>query len=365
MERFEGVRLQRAVLEDFAAALLRGAGMSADSAAATARAMTDASARGVDTHGVRLVPFYLDQLENRRVNPTPAVTATRTAPACVVVDADGGLGHLASYRAVEEAARVAEETGLAAAVVTRSAHHGATGVYTLAAAKRGFVAFGCTHADALVVPHGGVKPFYGTNPVSFAAPAPGEEPVLLDMATSAVPLNRVHLRRDTGTPLPPEVAVGPDGIATTDPHVATGLIPVGGLGYGYKGAGLAMMVEILCAALTGMPHGLRMGKFTGPGKPVSIGHFFLLLKPQAFAATGFESSIGAILADLRAQPAQPGQEVMAPGDPEKREALERAALGVPLDRRTWERLVAFAGTVGVAVPEARPDASVDADRSGA
>jgi len=361
MERFEGVRLTRSVLEGFAAALLRGAGMSADSAAATARAMANASARGVDTHGVRLVPFYLDQLQNHRVNPTPSVTATRTAPACVVVDADGGLGHLASYRAIDEAAKLAKETGLAAAVVTRSAHHGATGVYALEAARRGFIAFGCTHADALVVPHGGIKPFFGTNPISFAAPAPGEDPLLLDMATSAIPFNRVHLRRDTGTPLPPEVAVGSDGIATTDPHVATGLIPVGGLGYGYKGAGLAMMVEILCATLTGMPHGLRMGKFTGPGKPVSIGHFFLLLKPQAFAATGYEASIGAILADLRAQPAQPGQEVMAPGDPEKREAADRAARGVPLDRRTWERLVAFAGSVGVAVP----DASVDGNRSGA
>lgn len=365
MERFDGVRLQRAVLEEFAAALLRGAGMSDEAAAATSRAMTDASARGVDTHGVRLVPFYLDQLQNGRVNPAPKVTATRTAPSCVVIDADGSLGHLASYRAIDEAAALAEETGLAAAVVTRSAHHGATGVYTLAAAKRGFIAFGCTHADALVVPQGGVKPFFGTNPISFAAPARDEEPMLLDMATSAIPLNRVHLRRDTGAPLPPEVAVGDDGIATTDPHIATGLIPVGGLGYGYKGAGLAMMVEILCASLTGMPHGFRMTKFTGPGEPVHIGHFFLLLKPQGFAAGGYEESLAAILADLRSQPAQPGQEVMAPGDPEKREAAERAARGVPLDRRTWERLAAFAGTVGVAVPQALPDASVDGDRSDA
>ena len=210
-----------------------------------------------------------------------------------------------------------------------------------------------------------MKPFFGTNPISFAAPARDEEPVLLDMATSAIPLNRVHLRRDTETPLPPEVAVGDDGIATTDPHVATGLIPVGGLGYGYKGAGLAMMVEILCASLTGMAHGFRMTKFTGPGQPVHIGHFFLLLKPRDFAAGGYESSLAAILGDLRAQPAQAGQEVMAPGDPEKREAAERERLGVPLDRRTWERLVAFAGTVGAPVPEAMPEASVDGDRSGA
>ena len=355
MERFDGVRLPKAALEQFAAALLRGAGMSADSATATARAMTDASSRGVDTHGVRLVSFYLDQLANKRVNPTPTLTVTRTAPACVTVDADGSLGHYASYRAIDEAAKLADEIGVAAAVVTRSAHHGATGVYTLAAARRGYIAFGSTHADKLVVPHGGIKPFFGTNPVSFAAPAPGEDPVLLDMATSAIPLNRVHLRRDTGTPLPPEVAVGNDGVMTTDPHVATGLIPVGGLAYGYKGAGLAMMVEILCASLTGMPHGFRMDHFTGPGEPVLIGHFFLLMKPQAFGATGYDSSITAILDDLRAQPAQAGQEVMAPGDPEKREAAERARLGVPLDRRTWARLVEFAGTVGVAVPEASVD----------
>jgi LDH2 family malate/lactate/ureidoglycolate dehydrogenase len=365
MERFDGVRLPKAALEEFAAALLRGAGASPESAAATARAMTDASSRGVDTHGVRLVPFYLDQLQNRRMNVAPDVTVTRTAPACIVVDAGGGLGHLASYRAIDEAAALAEESGIAAAAVTNSTHHGATGVYALEAARRGFIAIGCTHADALVVPHGGIKPFFGTNPISFAAPAPGEEPVLLDMATSAIPLNRVHLRRDTGTKLPPEVAVGDDGVMTTDAHVATGLIPVGGLAYGYKGAGLAMMVEILCAALTGMPHGFRMTKFTGPGQPVTIGHFFLLLKPQAFDAGGYAATMAAILGDLRSQPAQAGQEVMAPGDPEKREAASRAALGVPLDRRTWGRLVEFAGTVGVAVPEAPAEASVDGGGSAA
>lgn len=365
MERFDGVRLPKAALEEFAAALLRGAGASADSAAAAARAMTDASSRGVDTHGVRLVPFYVDQLEHGRVKRDPALTATLTAPACVTVDADGGLGHGASYRAIDEAARLAEETGIAAAVVTRSTHHGATGVYTLAAARRGFVAFGTTHADALVVPHGGVRPFFGTNPVSFAAPAPGEEPVLLDMATSAIPLNRVHLRRDTGAPLPREVAVDAAGVATTDPHAAAGLIPVGGLTYGYKGAGLALMSEILCAALTGMPHGFRMDHFTGPGGPITIGHFFLLLKPRAFAASGYGASMAAILGDLRAQPARAGQEVMAPGDPEKREAASRAALGVPLDRRTWERLVGFAAAMGVAVPVASPDAFVDGGGSAA
>lgn len=359
MERFDGVRLPQAVLESFAAALLHGAGLSQEAAGATARAMTDASSRGVDTHGVRLVPFYLDQIEHRRVTLAPTVTARRTAPACVAVDADGGLGHLASYRAIDEAARLAEETGIAAAVVTRSAHHGATGVYTLEAARRGFIAFGTTHSDKLVVPHGGVRPFFGTNPVSFAAPTPGEEPMLLDMATSAIPLNRVHLRRDTGTPLPAEVAVDDAGTATIDPHAATGLIPVGGLTYGYKGAGLAMMVEILCAALTGMPHGARMDHFTGPGEPVGIGHFFLLMKPQAFGASGYAASMAALLGDLRMEPSQPGQAVMAPGDPEKREAAERARLGVPLDRRTWERLVGFAGTVNVAVPDTVVDASVD------
>ena len=250
---------------------------------------------------------------------------------------------------------MAAEAGIAAVSVGRSSHHGATGVYTLAAAKAGFAAIGMTHADRLVVPDGGVAAFFGTNPLSFAVPAPGEAPVLLDMATSCIPFNRVNLRRATGTLLPPDTAVDAAGVTTRDPAAAVALRPLGGEGFGYKGAGLAGMVDILCSAFTGMGHGATFPSMGGPdfGEPIPLGHFFLILNPATFQAlAAFDARVGAFLADLRGQPALPGQTVMAPGDIEKAEAERRARAGIPVDRTTWAALAAAAGRYGVAVPPA-------------
>jgi len=200
-----------------------------------------------------------------------------------------------------------------------------------------------------------VKPFFGTNPLSLAVPAPGEEPVLPDMATSCIPFDRVHLRRATGTPLPQEMAVDAAGRMTCDPEAAVALMPLGGAAFGYKGAGLAAMVDILCSAFTGMAHGATFDPLGGPdfSRPIPIGHFLLILNPVAFQAlAAFDDRIGAFLADLRRQPAQPGQRVVAPGDIEKSEAGRRKREGLPVDRTTWEALATIAARHGVAVPKA-------------
>jgi ureidoglycolate dehydrogenase (NAD+) len=341
MERFENVRLLADALIPFIEALFERAGTDRASAEAAARACVDASARGYDTHGVRLVPHYLRGIAGGRINPRPRVSFTRSAAAIGHVDADDGLGHLASYRAIDEGIAIAREAGVAAVAVGRSSHHGATGCYTIEAARRGFAALGMTHADAIVVPHGGVRPFFGTNPLSFGLPVEGEEPLLLDMATSSIPLNRVLLRRATSTALPPDVAVDEDGVMTTDPHRAAAVLSLGGLNYGYKGAGLACMIDLLCSAFTGMAHGFLAPAFGGPdfATPTRLGHFFVVLRPDLFQPPDrFRASVSAMLRDLRDQPAQPGMRVMAPSDPEKAEARERAGSGIPLDLATWQEL---------------------------
>ncbi|MBB5752220.1 Ldh family oxidoreductase [Prosthecomicrobium pneumaticum] len=354
IEQLNGVRTAKAALEEYVEALLGAAGADAPSAAAVARSVVDASSRGVDTHGVRLVPWYLQMIEGGRINGRPVLGFEKKAAAVGHVDADNGFGHLASYRAIEEGIALAKEAGVAAITVGRSSHHGASGVYALAAARQGFAAISMTHADPAVVPFGGKKPFFGTNPLAFAVPAPGEEPMLLDMATSAIPYNRIFLRRATGTPLPAEVAVDAEGHPTRDPHAATAVRPLGGADFGYKGAGLASMVDILCSAFTGMGHGATIDPLAGSdySKTIPIGHFFLVMNPsifQAFAA--FDARVGAFLADLRRQPAHPGQTVMAPGDVEKAEAARRAEAGIPVDAVTWAALEAAAGRYGKAVPQ--------------
>ena len=354
METFDDVRVARTGLEDFIAALLAKGGAAEDGARATARAVVDASARGFDTHGVRLVPHYAATLAAGRINPNPVLRFTRQAAAVGHLDADNGFGHLASYRAIDEGIAMAHETGIAAVAVGQSSHHGATGCYTLAAAKKGYAAIGMTHADAIVVPHDGIKPFHGTNPISFAMPVEGEEPMLLDMATSSIPLNRVLLRRATGQPLPPEVAVDATGAVTTDPHAAAAVLPLGGTVYGYKGAGLAAVVDILCSAFTGMVHGAALPPFAGPdlSKPAEVGHFFIVLRPEIFQPlTQINGRMAAFLADLRSQPAKPGTRVMAPGDPEREPQEERRRNGIPVDLTTWGVLRDLAARHGCTMPE--------------
>ena len=353
MESFVEVRFRQADLERFIGDLIRAAGAAPEGAGALARAVVDASARGVDTHGVRLVPHYVRSLEGGRVNPAPQMRFTRLAPAVGHLDADDGFGHEASYRAIDEGIALAGETGIAAVAVGRSSHHGATGVYARAAALRGYAAIGMTHADAIVVPHDGIKAFNGTNPISFALPVAGGEPLLLDMATSSIPLNRVLLRRATGTPLPPDVAVDEHGAVTTDPDRAVALLPLGGTDYGYKGAGLAAMVDLLCSVFTGMRHGAALPKFAGPdlSEKAALGHFFIVLRPEVFQPlAAFDAGLARFLADLRAQPAKPGRRVMAPGDPELAAQAERQANGVPIDASTWTELRTIGARYGCTEP---------------
>jgi LDH2 family malate/lactate/ureidoglycolate dehydrogenase len=299
------------------------------------------------------LPYYLDMLDSGRLQRAPAVTSERKASSVVHVDAGDGLGHAPSFLAVDLACDAAAETGAAAATVANSSHHGATGCYTRAAALRGFAAIGVTHAESLVAPHGGADPFFGTNPISFALPVPGEDPLLLDMATSSIPSNRVMLRQAMGLPLPPEVALDSKGAFTTDPAQVAALVPLGGAAFGYKGAGLAAMADLLCSAFTGMGHGRTLVAYHGPDtrSPARLGHMFIVLAPAMFqAAAAFDSRVSAFLTDLRDQRPSGAEPVRAPGDLEKAEAAVRARDGVPVDQTTWDALMAQAARRGVAPP---------------
>lgn len=351
IEKIDGPRVAAGELEAFVAALLAAGGADEPSSSAVARAVVDASSRGVDTHGVRLAPWYVEAARGRHVKRKPKVAFRRKAASVGHVDADGGFGHLASYRAIEEGCAIAAETGIAAISVGRSSHHGATGVYALAAARKGFAAIGMTNANSAVVPFSGIAAFFGTNPLAVAFPVGKREPMLLDMATSAVPFNRVMLRRATGKPLPPEVAVDKRGRPTLDPNQAVAVMPVGGEHFGYKGAGLAAVVDVFCSAFTGTEHGSRLQSVVPGAQPVGVGHFFMVMKPATFQAlSSFDRRMTEFLADLRAQKARRGERVMAPGDLEVEEAKLRARLGIPIDWKTWADFERLAGELNVAPP---------------
>lgn len=339
-------------LAQFCRAVLDAIGADQPTAEAMTRAMLHASKVGVDSHGVRLLPHYVRVMLGGRVNPRPQLRFAREFGATALLDADHGHGARAGYAAMDKAVTLARSNGVGAVAVANSSHFGAAGAYALAAAEAGLIGLTVCNSDAFVRLHDGAKRFHGTNPIAFAAPVAGEQPWLLDMATSAIPYNRVLLYRSLGEPLPDGVASDDHGIDTNDAHGAEMLAPLGGM-FGFKGAGLAGMAEILSATLSGMRLSHEILPMLGPdfATPRAMGQFFLALQPEAFVERGtFDAQMRRYRHDLQNSATVAGSEVMAPGDREWRVAETRARDGIPVDPTTRAAFDAFAAEHGLHLP---------------
>lgn len=340
------ILIAREDLESRVRSALVSAGAIEEAAEATTRALMYASMVGVDSHGVRLTEHYCKMMAGGRINKAPKITIKRSASASAILHGDDGLGHYSAYKAVEAGIEIAREHGVGAVGVEHSSHLGAAGAYALAGAEQGFVTFATTNTDAMVALFDGAQRFHGTNPLAFAAPVPNSRPWLLDMATSSIPMNRVLLHRSLDEPLQPGVAADAQGKATTNPHAAEMLLPLGGADFGYKGAGLAGVATLFSALLTGTtldPNFIPMYGGEDISTPRNMGHFVLVIDPDKFAGgQAFGQAILNYLAALRGAPARDGGgRPMAPGDREWAEADYRAEHGVPIDPDT----AAFLGYV--------------------
>jgi ureidoglycolate dehydrogenase (NAD+) len=337
-------------ISEFAANALMAAGTQLDAAQSVANALTETSLRGIDSHGIRLLLHYIKAVQGGRINPNPKLAFTRSGAGTGIVDGDDGFGHHASYFAIDRAVALAQETGIGAVSVINSSHFGAAGSYVLRAAHQGFAGLGFCNSDSFVLAHDGRHSFHGTNPIAFAAPVPDEQPFLLDMATSVVPWNRVQDYLMEGLSLPPDVTVDSSGEPTIDPAQSDALLPLGGTFFGYKGAGLASMIEILCAVMTGSPHCSRLPAMKGPdfSTPRRLGHFFLVIDYRRFVSHQiYAAGMHGYLRDLRSQSAKAGRRVMAPGDREWSIMEERKQRGIPVMRCLREELDCLSDDLGI------------------
>ncbi|MEM6762187.1 MAG: Ldh family oxidoreductase [Pseudomonadota bacterium] len=349
-------RAEPAALERFCVDVLLAAGADDASASAAARAMLHASIHGIDSHGVRLLPHYDKVIRGGRVNGRPNIAFKRTRAGSGMLDADHGHGALAAYRAAEHAGALASEAGIGAVGIHRSSHFGAAGAYALALAESGNIGIAMCNSDSFVRLYDGAARFHGTNPIAVGVPTGGPDPWLLDMATSAIPYNRVQLYKSTGETLPDHMASRADGTDTTEPEEAEMLAPLGAE-VGFKGAGLGGMVEIFSAVLTGMRLSPEILPMAGPdvATPRDMGAFLIALDPGAFAGSALlYAGMERYLEQLRGSPARAGARVMAPGDREWAEARRRRQSGIPLDPQTTDALAAMAAEAGIAAPFRTP-----------
>lgn len=333
-------------LRRFLSLLCGKARIPKDVAAPIVGGLLETSLRGVDSHGVRLLPHYLRAVASGRVDPRAKPSFRKTGPATGVLDAGFGFGIPAGMRAMEKAMELCAASGVGAVTVTNSSHFGAAAIYALQAARSNMIGFACTHSDSLVFPHGGAEVFLGTNPVCLAAPCAGGRPFVLDMATSHISWNKLREMQARGARLESGMAAGRRGVACTDSSLAKGLLPSGG----YKGYGLALAVEILCSTLTAMPAGPGIARmFPVDGRRRKLGHFFLALDISRFTGVRqFKARLRALLDALRAVPAAPGHKrVQVAGDPELANYDERSRVGIPLSASEVSDFAKAAQELGV------------------
>ena len=312
---------------------LRRRGLSEEHAGYVVDGLLEASLRGIDTHGVRLFPTYLAELDGGRSRARPDFAWSGDRPAARRLDAGGALGLVAGRVAGAEAVRLARGSGVGAVSVGNSNHFGAASVYTLAMAREGVLGLSFTNSDALVAPRHGVRPLFGTNPLSMAVRGLGDDLFCADLATSQVSYSKVKHHQAQGLPLAPGWAVTAAGEDAAAGGEVASLYPLGGETAGHKGQCLGMIVEILCALLAGMPldHELTHLYIEPYDEPRRVGHFFLAIDLAAFQdPAAFRRSLSRLLGCVREQPAVPGERVIAPGDLESAATAERREQGIPL-----------------------------------
>lgn len=294
-------RLSLADVEVLAHRALLGYGASESNARIVAASLAAAEADGIASHGLLRLPTYCRHLRSGKVDGSAAPTLEASGRSTARVDACDGFAHPAIDLALDWLANTASSEGLAAASITRSYNSGVMGHPVEKLARRGFVALGFSNAPAVIAPWGGTTPLFGTNPIAFAAPTPGE-PIVIDQACSVVARGEVMLRRKRGEPIPEGWGFDASGMRTTDPEAVLqggSMAPAGG----HKGATLALMVEILAATVTGALPSRDAGSLTADdGKPAGLGQAFIALSPGHLGTEGYGRRMEALCAAMAAQP---------------------------------------------------------------
>src|SRR3978361_24286 len=287
-------------------AILLGWGMPEQNAETTSEILSWADLHGVDSHGISMIPGYDGLRRSGRAKMDAQPKIVRETPVSAVVDGGGGLGHVPAHFAMSTAIAKAKKAGMAAVVVHGSAHFGATGYYTLMAAKAGLIGMACTSASGIqVAPTFGKEAKLGTDPWSFAAPSADGVPFLLDMATTTVAAGRIRKKANEHLPTPDGWVLDAEGRPSNDPLVAKEkggfLTSLGGSpeNSSYKGYGLAVRGNTLASCLSGATLITDPMHTKKPGG-MDIGHFFMAIDPSIFRESDdFQTDVATFMGALR------------------------------------------------------------------
>ena len=334
-------------LARFAEKILLAAGTPPPKAAVVVACLISSNLRGVDSHGIQLLPFYIDQLLAGEMDAQADGRVISEAGACMVFEGQNAIGQWVAETCCAHAVRMAREHGLGIVVARESNHFGPAAWWAQKMRNAGQIGIVMCNASPIVPPWQGREGRLGTNPICMSVPGPW----LLDMATTTVAAGRVFKAFLNGEPeVPAGWAFDSTGVPTTNTAEAYKgmLMPLGG----YKGSGLAMMVEILCSVLGGGAMATEVGGIRFRGKKVRVSQMFLAIEVSRFLPVEeFTARVERLVALMKSTPRAPGfDEVLVAGDPEWRTEAERRERGIPIAEGNWEALCAAGRRVGVTAP---------------
>ena len=324
--------ITEAKLLSFIENVLASAGIPHEDARVVANCLTYSNLSGVDSHGIVRLPHYVTRLANSTIKTHPRILLEDRSPSLGIVDGDDGLGHIVTWRACTEAMKLASDSGIGAILVKNSSHFGMAGFYINHLVSQGYMGMVLTATDALLIPFGSREPFFGSNPIAIGFPS-----------------TNGGVAKSEGQQIPREWGFDENGQPTTDPNRVVGLHPIAGP----KGSGLAMIIDIFCSILSGMPFGPHINKMYGEiDRPRKLGHFVLAMDiGRLIPLSDFKRKVYEMVQEFKKLPPADGfDKVFYPGQIEAECRARRAEEGIPIDRGLYQELVLLGKNCRVPFP---------------
>lgn len=349
------LRFRKQDLIDYTVKFMEKLGVPEADAKIVGDVLIEADLRGVSSHGlIRLSTYYGNRLKKGYMDPVTKTTALSETDTTIAFDGGNGLGQVNSFRAMKAAIEKAKKSNIAIATVKGSNHFGIAAYYAMMALEEDMIGISMTNSQPLVAPTYGRTAVLGTNPIALAAPSQNRYPYVLDMATSAVAIGKIKVFEKKGQKIPIGWGIDDNGNVTDDPvKVQSGgpgaLLPLGSTDIlrSYKGYGLALMVDILCGALSGAATLTDVG-FPHEPKKSDVGHFFMAIKIDAFRPIiDFKKQIDHMVKLLKESPKAEGEEeIFIAGEKEYLAVEENRVKGVPLLDKIVEELKVNGAEIG-------------------
>ncbi|MGG0821322.1 ureidoglycolate dehydrogenase [Paenibacillus turicensis] len=323
------VRVSSEQLHELIKKKLMRAGLKEEQAQETANHLVFADLSGIHSHGAVRVEYYAERINKGGINLEPKLEFEQTGPSTAIFHGDNTQGHYAANLALEPTIKMAKESGVAVVGLSRVGHTGMLSYYVKKIAEQNLIAISMCQSDPMVVPFGGAETYYGTNPIAFGAPSNGENPLIIDMATTVQAWGKILDARSKGKSIPDTWAVDKDGAPTTDPNKVNGLLPIAGP----KGYGLMMMVDILSGVLLGLPFGKEVSSmYHNLHEGRNLGQIFIIIDPERFVgAELFKQYISRSMKELNEiKPAKGFDRVLYPGQISQEQYVKNLKDGIDI-----------------------------------